>query len=190
MNCLISCINSHNKQNAYSQCMALTKRDPPALDGRLARSLIRCFSFTPSSVWQSSQFLLPVSSLALCVPLTASHLPSLALSSPPLLPLVDFFPLRSSLQRGEKHTCQIQVGHHTVSHPHQLLSTRRFDANRFFSIVKPKRSSFFLGQDGKGNSCSVSMSMWQSSLGASMMLFRPVSQKGDLLETAPHPPHL
>lgn len=46
-----------------------------------------------------------------------------------------FFPLCSSLQRGEKHTCQIQVGHHTVSHPRQLLSTGRFDANKFFSIV-------------------------------------------------------
>lgn len=32
--------------------------------------------------------------------------------------------------------------------------------------------SFFLGHDGTGNSCSLSESMWQSGLGASIVLFR------------------
>lgn len=117
--------------------MALTKHDPPALNGCLDGAVIRSFSFTPS-VWQSSFSFFSLRPPQLSVSLSQRLLHTfprwLALPLPCSLSLT-FFPLCSSLQRGEKHTCQIQVGHHTVSHPHQLLSTRRFDANKFFSIA-------------------------------------------------------
>lgn len=197
--CLISCHNSHIKQNPYSPFMDLTKHDPAALNGRLASSLISVF---PLLLLQSGRV---VSVSSPCVFLSSARLLSVSLSQrlphtfPRWLALtlpcslsLTFFPLCSSLQRGEKHSCQIQVGHHTVSHPRQLLSTRRFDANKFFSIVvcysvAPKQSSVCLRQDGKCNSCSVSLSMQQSSFGASLVVFRPFSQKGELLEMAPGP---
>lgn len=142
-NCLISCHNSHIKQNPYSP----TKLDPPAFNGRLASALICSFFFFFLLLLPHFSHCLSQMSSSLCClvfPHSRLHtfprwlpLPLLLLRLP-LLPCsysLTFFPLSSSLQRGEKHTCQIQVGHHTVSHPHQLLSTSRFDANKFFSIL-------------------------------------------------------
>lgn len=74
MNCLIFCHNSHIKENTYSPCKALTKRNTPALNGRYV-----CFS--SSFCLAESAHFLPVA-MQVCFPLTASHLPSPALPSP------------------------------------------------------------------------------------------------------------
>lgn len=125
----------HIKQNTYSPCLAQTKHNPPALKERLAALWYAVFpllllqygwvlSVSPPCLSQ-----LRPSSLSQRFLHTFPHWLTLPL---PCSLSLTFFPLCSSLQRGEKHTCQIQVGHHTVSHPHQLLSTRCFDANKFF----------------------------------------------------------
>ncbi len=117
--------------------MALRKHNPPALNGRLAGLWYAIFPLLLSVLTEFCQFLLSVSFSALCVfsvSLSQCLLHTswwLALPLPCSLSLT-FFPLCSSLQRREKRTCQIQVGHHTISHPHQLLSTRCLDANKFF----------------------------------------------------------
>lgn len=95
--------------------------------------------FYSSSLAEFCQFLLLGSFLSSLRLLAASLSKRLLDTFPrwlvPPLPcslLLTFFPLRSSLQWAEKHTCQIQVAHCAVSHPHQLLSTRLFDPNKFF----------------------------------------------------------
>lgn len=132
----------HIKQNTHSPWMALAENNPPALKGASGRSLTCCFF---------SLLLVHFSVLSVSLPCVSLSLSQLCMSSPSFpsqsvcrtqslagslfpspLPLADFFfPLGSSLQRGEKHTCQIQVGNHTISHPHQLLCMKCFDADSF-----------------------------------------------------------
>lgn len=124
----------HIKQNTYSPCTALTKHNPPALKGHLVALWYTVFPLLLPLPGRFRSVSLPLRLLA--VSLTKLHtFPRwLALPLPCSVPLTFFLPpLRSSLQWAEKHTCQIQVAHHTVSHPHQLLSTRCFDPHKFFS---------------------------------------------------------
>lgn len=103
--------------------MALTKHNAPELNGLLQ------FLF-------SSLLLLLLLSLSSQLCDSSSNCLPRRLS-PPLFPPVAFLPACSSLQRGEKHSCQIQVGHDTVAHPHQLLRSRHFDANKFVGVQFP-----------------------------------------------------
>lgn len=76
----------------------------------------------------------------------------------PLLSATDFVPsLRSSLQWAEKHTCQIEVAPRAASHPHQLLSTRSFDPNKFIQHRRDALSGLIVLSDGKYNSWSASV---------------------------------
>lgn len=123
------------------------------------------FPLPPPSVWQRS--------FSLFSPRCESFFLSKRLPrtfpgwlSPPLLTPAHFFPLRSPFQRGEKHTYQIQVGRHGISHPHQLLRTEHFYANKFVRIVRVLHPvAFFfssLSWGGRSNSCWVSA--WQNQL--------------------------
>lgn len=135
--CFISCHNSHIKGRTHSPWHNATPKIPTDAMPRLwsaFSSLVRRLSSETSVgiffffffvvVVFFSLFFFGASSVLFCFAHTASHL-SLTLSSPPLLALLWlFFPLCSSLQWGEKHTCQIRVGHRVDSHPQQLLRSR------------------------------------------------------------------
>lgn len=179
--CLIPCHYRHFKQNSYSPCVALTKHNAHELNGRLTKSVaVFCSCLLRLQLAEVALSLCPALqlffffvSLSNCLP----HTFPLWLSTP--RSLVDSSPVRSSLQWGEKHTCQIQVGHHTFSHPHQLLRTRHFDANKFAGGCRravftqlPIDAAFFLRHGGESNSCLVSKMKQQRCLDAAVPFHR------------------